>query len=364
VSHFEDMPSFRTLRPLLPVLFLMTAGSLLLSGCYYLRQGRYLLSYQFQARSAERLLAKENLPEPDREFLLRVRDIRNFASGTLGLKENKNYTTYLSLDQEVLAWVVSGSAPLAFRPWLWKYPFLGELPYKGFYRKEDALKEASRLKERGQDVWVRGVEAFSTLGIFRDPLVSYMKDYPVHRLAELVIHEQTHATVWRKGETAFNEDLASFVGEEGARMYVAGRFGEDSPEYREILREEEDSRKFREDIFRLRGHLSELYDRIREEDSGPSEGNPGDAGKAGKSPAASGSTEALEEKARIIRDFQTEFAAAAAERYASPDYARFAEMRINNAYLELFQLYSGRREWFEAKFREAGGDMKVFLSSL
>jgi len=364
------MPPSRTRRPFLPVLLLMTAGSLLLSGCYYLRQGRYLLSYQFQARSADRLLSRETLPGPDREFLLRVRDIRNFASETLGLKENKNYTTYLPLDQDVLAWVVSGSAPLAFRPWLWKYPFLGELPYKGFYRKEDALKEASRLKERDMDVWVRGVEAFSTLGIFRDPLISYMKDYPVHRLAELVIHEQTHATVWRKGETAFNEDLASFVGEEGARMYVAGRFGEDSPEYQEILREKEDSRKFREDIFRLRDRLSELYDRIREEGASPAggaSGEPGgtaETGGAGKNREASLSREALEEKARIIRDFQAEFAAAAAERYASPDYARFADMPVNNAYLELFQLYSGRREWFEAKFREAGGDMKVFLSSL
>ncbi|QQO09366.1 aminopeptidase [Breznakiella homolactica] len=324
-------------------LLFMGFSALFLSGCYYTTQGYYLLSYQAKAKSAEKLLKQEDLPQETREFLLLVQDIRNYAVTELGLKTNKNYTEYLDLDQDVLAWVVSACDPLAFNTYLWKYPFMGELPYKGFYRIDDARKEGQARKDEGKDVWVRGVEAFSTLGYFKDPLISYMAKYSVYDLANLIIHEQTHATIWRKDDTSFNEDLASFVGDEGARLFVLSRFGPESPEYLRIDENKENSRLFREDVLRLKDELDLYYRGI-------------------PSPPLEDERIYIEEKQRIIREFQLSFLTDYELRYTADTYRGFGELPVNNAYLDLFQLYHGQREWFEEQYALSEYDMKAFLT--
>ncbi len=322
---------------------LLTA--IMFSGCYYTKQGRYLVSHQWKAHSIKKLLRSSDLTDETRNFLLIVQDIRQFSRDELGLADNKNYTTFLDIDQDTLAWVVSAASPLALKTFYWNYPFLGEMPYKGFYQSEDARLEGKSLSGEGFDVWIRGVDAFSTLGFFRDPLYSFMIEYPVHRLANLIIHEQTHATIWRKGESAFNEDLASFVGDEGARLYIMDRYGEDSDEFRNISLEKDDYDTFLEDIFSLRAKLEEFYSGIPELTDTDTSGF-------------------LEEKEKIINDFKIEFALEYESRYRSDRFLAFSDLPVNNAYLELFQLYDGQRSWFEEEYARAGFDMKVFLSSL
>jgi hypothetical protein len=39
-----------------------------------------------------------------------------------------------------------------------------------------------------------------------------MRGYLVHRIAELLIHKPLHATVYLKGQSQFNEELAEFKG--------------------------------------------------------------------------------------------------------------------------------------------------------
>jgi hypothetical protein len=51
------------------------------------------------------------------------------------------------------------------------------------------------------------VESFSTLGFTRDPLYSFMKGYSAFQLASLILHEQTHATLFVKGQTQFSEAM-------------------------------------------------------------------------------------------------------------------------------------------------------------
>ncbi len=324
---------------------LVGLGSLLFSGCYYTTQGYYLLSYQAKAKPVDKVLKDKDLDPDTRIFLLLVEEIRNFAIEELGLEKNKNYSTYLDLDQDVLAWVVSACDPLSFNTYLWNYPVMGKLPYKGFYRQKDAVKEGKKMVKKDQDVWIRGVEAFSTLGFFRDPLISYMTDYSVYDIANLVIHEQTHATIWRKDDPSFNEDLASFVGDEGARLFVLARFGEDSPEYLGIGGNEANAQRFREDIFALREKLETFY-----------QGLP--------NPLQEDDEPYLKEKKRIIRDFQNEFLASYDEHYTSENYRRFGELQINNAYIDLFHIYHGQREELEKLYDESGNDMKKFIASL
>lgn len=317
----------------------------LLSSCYYLKQGRYLLGYHARARGVERLLSDSDTPPSVREFLGEAEKIRRFAVETLGLKENKNYTTYSESRREFLAYVVSAAAPLALETWYWNYPFLGKAPYRGFYEEQDARREALRLKDRGLDVWIRRVDAFSTLGFLKDPLYDFMAEYPVYRLAELLIHEQTHATLWVKNDTAFNEDLASFVGVTGARLYLEAEYGPDSPELREMTGSRADARRYTEDVFELRRRLEKLYAEAAE--ASPLEGEV--------------ESEYLEMKARIIEEFQKEFLSCYNARYTTDRYKGFGELPVNNAYLELFQLYQGREDWFAALFEEEEGDMKRFF---
>ena len=318
---------------------------LLLSSCYYLKQGRYLLEHQFRARPVEQVLKDTATPQEIRQFFTRVKDIRSFAGSELGLRENENYTTYTEAGRDFLAYVVSAAKPLAFISHHWQYPLVGKAPYRGFYEEEDARREARKLKEKGWDVWIRRVDAFSTLGILKDPLYDYMALYPVHRLANLLIHEQTHATLWIKDDPSFNEDLASFVGDQGARIYIERTYGSDSDEFLQLEAEKIDSRQFVKDVFRLRDHLIPLYE---------------EAATEGRE--APGNGPFLQRKQKIIALFQEDFLLSYDERYSSNLYRGFGEMTVNNAYLELFQIYQGQEKWFHRLFEEEGRNMRRFLA--
>jgi predicted aminopeptidase len=190
------------------------------------------------------------------------------------------------------------------------------MPYKGFFTAADARKERAKLEKKGLDVWIRGVDAFSTLGWFKDPLYSYMRDYSDYHLADLIIHELLHATVFVRGQAAFNEQLAELTGRQGGRLYIESRCGSDSPEYRAIESGEAGSRAFRLFLRELGAELESLYDRT-------------DITREAK----------LAEKETIIRQAQRRFNDEYERRFQNDDYRFFTELPVNNAYLDLYRLY-------------------------
>ncbi|MDR2047932.1 MAG: aminopeptidase [Treponema sp.] len=298
---------------------------LLFSGCYTLKQGAAMLGYLGKAVPLESLSGQA---EDERRFAERVADIRRFAMEELGLKESKNYTRYVAIDRDYLAAVVSACAPDSFTRHEWRFPVVGTVPYKGLFDPNDARKEAAKLRADGLDVWIRGVDAFSTLGWFRDPLYSYMKEYPVHALADLIIHELLHATVFIKGQVQFNEQLAEFVGSTGAGLYMESRFGIDSPEYREIDAGAADRTAFRGVVSALIAELEVLY-----------------AGNLSRE-------EKLSEKARIIKVTQERFASEYDDLFSGENYRNFAELPVNNAYLDLYRLYYEEDNFLQILYQE------------
>jgi predicted aminopeptidase len=216
---------------------------------------------------------------------------------------------------------------------------VGKVPYKGFFNPEDARKERAKLEKQDLDVWVRGVDAFSTLGWFRDPLYSYMREYPVHQLADLLIHELLHATVYLKGQSQFDEELAEFVGREGARLYIERTFGIESEEYRLMVDSAADSAAFVGYIRELAAELEVLYGADMSRD------------------------EKLERKAAIIRAGQERFDAEYEERFRGEGYRVFSQLPVNNAYLDLYRLYYDGTSFYEELYEKAGRNLPAFIAA-
>ena len=325
----------------LPVLLAaacLVGASLLFSGCYTLNEGTTMLGYLGRAVPLEKLAADGN--EEDRLFVQKVEDIRSFAMQDLGLKESKNYTRYVQIDRDYLAAVVSASAKDSFTRYEWWFPVVGKVPYKGFFNVEDAKKEREKLEKKDLDVWIRGVDAFSTLGWFRDPLYSYMKKYSDRELAELIIHELLHATVYLNNQSQFNEELATFVGTEGARLYLEKRHGaKDAETGSNADSSSADSAAYLSFIRGLTADLDDMY----------------------KSPIPR--EEKLERKEQIIEKAKAQFEADYDTLFKTENYRGFSKLPVNNAYLELFTLYYEGDNYYRDLYEKSGSDLRKFIAA-
>ena len=142
--------------------------------------------------------------------LLLVQSAQAF-SPQMGLNSAKSYTTYSDLDRKELVWVISAAPQFSLETYTWWFPIVGSFPYKGFFDKEDAIKEADKLALRNYDTYVRHSPAFSTLGWFDDPLLSTIANYERLTLLEIVFHEMVHSTIWFPDKASFNETLANVI---------------------------------------------------------------------------------------------------------------------------------------------------------
>ncbi|MDR2796229.1 MAG: aminopeptidase [Spirochaetaceae bacterium] len=323
---------------LLAVLFLL-GFSLICSGCYTLKQGAVMLGYLGQAVPLETLADGPDAAEENIQFVELVNDIRRFAVDDLGLSETKNYTKYVDINRDYLAAIVSASAKDSFKRHEWRFPVVGNVPYKGFFNVDDARREAAKLKKKDLDVWIRPVDAFSTLGWFSDPLYSFMRDYTPDRMADILIHELVHATIFIKDNMQFNEELAEFIGSEGARLYIKDRYGDSGARLESVLYSEADNAAY---IAFIQGLIDELDTVYKSEI--PRE-------------------QKLEQKQKIIAAAQDRFAAEYETRFHSGNYRGFSEIEINNAYLELYRLYYSGGSKLRELYEESGGSLYAFISA-
>lgn len=158
-----------------------------------------------------------------KDRLALVQELREFAARELQLPAERQYDRYTDLHREHVVWVVHAAPEFSVEAKTWWYPILGKLKYRGYFSETDAQQEGARLRAMGMDVDVSGTEAYSTLGWLRDPVLNTF----IHRsdadLAELIFHELTHQRLYLKGDTDFNEALATAVGEAGARLWLKSK---------------------------------------------------------------------------------------------------------------------------------------------
>lgn len=226
---------------------------------YGIGQGIGQAEILYGARPVEEVLADPEFPDSLKQRIDLVQEIRQFAIDSLGLNDSENYTTLYDQKGKPLLWVVSACPPFELEDYEWDYPLLGKLGYKGFFVKEKADAEAEELKALGLDTDVGTVSAWSTLGWFRDPILSEMLNRSEGMLARLIIHELTHATLYVPGDGDYNENLATFVGDNGAYKFLQYRYGKDSREYRDYEGRMNDIRLFSKHVLGGTAQLDRLY---------------------------------------------------------------------------------------------------------
>jgi predicted aminopeptidase len=204
----------------------------LVAGCqslaYYSQAIGGHLRLLAQARPIDDWLADPATSPELKQRLQTARRIREFASASLKLPDNKSYLAYADLERPFVVWNVFAAPVLSVEPKAECFPFTGCVSYRGFYAEQDARAHAEKLRAEGYDVYIGGVPAYSTLGWSDDPLLSTFIRYSDAQLARLLFHELAHQVVYAKNDTTFNESFAVAVEEEGVRrwLHAEGRTAE------------------------------------------------------------------------------------------------------------------------------------------
>lgn len=214
-----------------------------------------------RARSIESAAADDELDPKTRALLADVPRMKAFAVES-GLEPTSSYETFVGLDRPSVVYVVSAAPPLSLEPKRWWFPVAGNVPYLGWFDKNLAVQQARWLQADGWDVDVRGASAYSTLGWFDDPVLSSMiedADDALAELANVILHESVHATVYVPGQSSFNEGLATYIGDELTVRFLDARFGPRSEALATWLDGEARGREIRERFHRGYEELSALY---------------------------------------------------------------------------------------------------------
>ncbi len=168
-----------------------------------------------------KLIADPKTPGDLKAKLELIIRLRQFAENNLKLRADGHYLDYVDLHRRFVVWNVHATPEFSLEPRTWWYPVVGSLKYRGYFSEAEARRYGAKLEQKHWEVYVDGVEAYSTLGWFRDPVLNTFVYHEEADLAETIFHELTHQRVFISGDTDFNEAFATAVSEEGVRRWFA-----------------------------------------------------------------------------------------------------------------------------------------------
>lgn len=323
---------------------LLLLGSSLLGAC---STGAYLwqatkghISVLAASQKIDDVIAAPATPEKLQAKLAYVKRVRTFSIQTLGLPDNRSYTSYAQLNRPFVVWNVIASPADSLNLKTWCFPFTGCISYKGFYREQDAMELGDSLRAEGLDVAVLGVPAYSTLGFTPDPVLSTFVNYPEGELARLIFHELAHQVVYINDDTMFNESFATAVEELGVDIWL-------NQEGHEAIRSEYqlfDERRvaFRELLARAQDDLRMIY-----------EGG-----------AVDQKSSILKKKQRRLLQLQSDYKVLKESWGGWAGYDKFMLEDLNNAKLGVSGLYTQHVSAFKALFLECESDFLRFYSAV
>ncbi len=176
-----------------------------------------------KARPIPVVMQDRRVPAHIKHELTVVEEARKFAADQLALPADREYGRYTDLGRPYVSWILFAAPEFSVDGKTWWYPLLGNLDYRGYFTEKDARAEAAGLKARGMEVYVGGVEAYSTLGWFHDPVLNTFFRRSDAELAELIFHELTHVKLFLPGDTDFNEAFAVANSEAAVRRWLLSR---------------------------------------------------------------------------------------------------------------------------------------------
>jgi predicted aminopeptidase len=210
-----------------PFRAILLLATVLVAGCaqigYYAHLAHGQVSLLSKREPIAKIVADESRDAELRRRLAFVLDARAFAIRNLHLPDNASYTLYADLGRPYAVWNVIAAHEFSLDPVESCFPVAGCVAYRGFYSEERAKRWADDLRAQGLEVDVSGTPAYSTLGWFDDPVLNTMMHWSDTILVNTVFHELAHQQLYVKGDTTFNESLATIVGDEGLRQFLAAR---------------------------------------------------------------------------------------------------------------------------------------------
>ena len=212
-------------------LFVLVAISGCSTAAYITRLGFGQAKVFLISRSNEAVFRDPSISQETKDRIKFVLEVKQYAEQRAGLKKTGNYSRYYEVDSKGILYVISACPKDSLIPYQWSFPIVGRMSYKGFFSLQGAQKERKKLEEAGFDTCFQRARAYSTLGWFKDPIFSSMLDLNKAFIAQIVIHELTHTTLFIKDHLDFNEQMATFVGNQGTINFFSERYGKDSPDY-------------------------------------------------------------------------------------------------------------------------------------
>jgi predicted aminopeptidase len=311
---------------------------------YGLEQGYGQLKMVRDSKPVAEIINNPATPDSTRQKLLLIQEIRQFAFDSLGINYSDNYTEYYDMSGQGKLLTVSACEPYELRAKEWTFPVLGTVSYKGYFNIKKAMAEINELRMQGYDVDVYSPSGWSTLGWFKDPILSSMLKKREGELADLIIHELTHGTLFVKNSVTFNENLASFIGDKGAQKFLLNKYGIDSDEYREYIEDKADENTFTEYMLACIPRLDSLYSTFKKEDSEQSR-------KA--------------KKRALITDIVLGVSRLQLNRPRAYFKYSLQAFREGNAFFMTFSRYDSQYELFEKEYKEKyRSDLKLYMEAL
>lgn len=314
------------IRRIGPRLAALTVLLVTLSGCasgYVLRAGYEEMRILWRRRPIAEVLAGGTAPDMRAKLELTLA-VREFARDRLGLSVRGSYASVAQVDDDQVVHLVTAAPRTRLIPYTWWFPIVGRVPYRAYFDQHDAQSLAAGLERDGYDTYVRPAVAFSTLGWFDDPLLSSLLRFDEVSLAEIIVHELLHNTVYLPGQTAFDESFASFVGCRGAVEFFTARNDD-----RRVAR----ARDLCADQLTFSRDLGDLVTRLESSYA---------AGIVGP------------ERTALFEAAQVQFRS---RPWRTDSYRDFGRDRLNNAVIVHHWLYAQRLDLFEQALASQGNDL-------
>jgi predicted aminopeptidase len=257
---------------------------------------------------------------------------RSHAYGaSLGLSHSTSFRHLIERTEQESIRVVVAAPPNRLEPVTWWFPIVGRVAYRGYFDPEAARAFAESLAQRGLDTYIRTALLYSTLGWFDDPIPRALLSWEPVDILVTIVHELVHETIFVKGDTAYNEALATLIAHHAALDY----FGAERALVAAARDRFADQRRFAELLADLSRDLEALYRRTPTAD------------------------EARRSREAVFRRYQQELYPSLPWR--TQRYDEFTRAELSNAYILANQTYLGDLPCFEAELAELGGDLRALV---